>query len=106
MSDYRSWFEKAGRSELRLRLSRAAEGEAAPQPGNYPLRIIRRSEVLERIGLSAMQLWRKEKVGRFPQCVRLGPNSVGYLEHEVDAWIRRRAAERDLPDDGSPPEPD
>ncbi len=35
-----------------------------------------------------------EKKGRFPQRIRLGERKVGWLEHEIEAWIAGRAAER------------
>ena len=35
----------------------------------------------------------------FPKPVALGANSVGFIEAEVDAWLEKRAAERDGGDD-------
>ena len=60
-----------------------------------PLRIIRQPEVLSRTGLSAMSVWRKQRDKQFPQRLSLGPNSVGWIEAEVEAWIEARARERD-----------
>lgn len=42
-----------------------------------------------------MHLWRLEKAGRFPRRMKLGPNSVGWLESEIDEWIASRLTERD-----------
>jgi hypothetical protein len=42
-----------------------------------------------------MHIWRLEKAGRFPRRVKLGPNSVGWVSTEIDAWIEARIAERD-----------
>ena len=61
------------------------------------MRILRQPEVVARVGLCPMTLWRREKAGTFPRRVKLGPNSVGWLETEVDEWIKRRIAERDAP---------
>lgn len=59
------------------------------------LTLIRADEVRRRCGgISRMQLWRLEQSGRFPQRVQLGPNSVAWLAHEVDAWIEARARAR------------
>jgi prophage regulatory protein len=33
--------------------------------------------------------------GTFPKPVKLGPKAVGWVEEEIDAWIRARMAERD-----------
>lgn len=59
-----------------------------------PSVILRRPEVMRRTGLSKTGIWLKEKAGTFPQRVVLGPNSVGWREDEVEAWItaRERAA--------------
>ena len=50
------------------------------------------------IGYSKVHLARLEQDGKFPRHVRIGENRIGWLEHEVDAWIEARAAERDSPD--------
>lgn len=105
MSKNRLWPATTRHGKLRLRFSRLLpDDEAALHPIRYPLRILRRREVLARVGFSSMTLWRKERAGSFPRRVRLGPNSVGYYEHEVDKWIRRRADDRDLPDGDWSPE--
>ena len=58
--------------------------------------VILRSAAVERsIGVSRVTLWRWVKAGRFPKPVQLGPQAVGWLEHEIDAWLEARAAERD-----------
>jgi prophage regulatory protein len=62
------------------------------------MKILRFGQVKERIGYSRMHVDRLEKAGDFPKRIRLGPNSVGWLEDEVDGWIKARAACRaDLP---------
>jgi prophage regulatory protein len=38
---------------------------------------------------------RLEKQGRFPKKARLGPNTIGWVEDELDALIAERLAERD-----------
>jgi prophage regulatory protein len=42
-----------------------------------------------------MHLYRLERAGLFPKRLRLGPNSVGWLEEELDEWIRVRAENRE-----------
>jgi prophage regulatory protein len=58
-------------------------------------RIIRSSNVVSKTGYSRMQIYRLEKAGEFPKRVRLGPNSVGWVESEVDAWIDEKIQNRD-----------
>ncbi len=59
------------------------------------MRILRKPEVEEKTGLSGQTIWRKERAGQFPRRITLGPNSVGWLEAEIDEWIAARVAERD-----------
>jgi prophage regulatory protein len=53
-------------------------------------RIIRRREVIHRVGVSGTTLWRMTRAGQFPLPVSLSPGSVGWHESEVDAWIASR----------------
>lgn len=57
--------------------------------------IIRRNQVEARTGLSRSAIYAAVKAGSFPAPVALGPNSVGWLEHEVVIWIAARIAQRD-----------
>lgn len=57
-------------------------------------RVLRKKEVLSMVGISDPTLWRWEKEGTFPRRLRLGGNSCGWLQSEVDGWIADRAAER------------
>jgi prophage regulatory protein len=55
-----------------------------------PTRIITRKELTTRVPYSPVQIWRLEKSGTFPCRVQLGPNRVGWVEEEVEAWLRAR----------------
>jgi len=55
-------------------------------------RLIRAAEVQRRVDYSAMHLWRLEKAGKFPKRIKIGPNSVAWVEAEVDDWIAARIA--------------
>lgn len=57
-------------------------------------RIIRKPELVAKLGLSQVTIWRMEKAGNFPKRLRLGGNSVGWLASEIEAWINARAAAR------------
>ena len=54
------------------------------------MRVLRTTEVVERIGLSRSTLWRLERTGDFPERVHLGVNSVGWLETDIDSWLNNR----------------
>lgn len=57
-------------------------------------RIIRKPEVLACVGLSDTTVWRLEKSGKFPRRVKLGGNSVGWFEDEIDALLEQKSGER------------
>jgi prophage regulatory protein len=58
-------------------------------------RLLRLPDVEARTGLKHSAIYQRIAEGEFPRQVPLGPKAVGWLEHEVDAWIDARAAERD-----------
>jgi prophage regulatory protein len=54
-----------------------------------PLRLIFKDEVLKRAGgISYPTLISWMRAGRFPRCRELGPERVGWIEEEIDAWVR------------------
>ena len=57
-------------------------------------RILRKPETLRIVGLSDATIWRMEAAGNFPRRLKLGGNSVGWLESEILDWIEKKAAER------------
>lgn len=59
-------------------------------------RIIRKPELLKKVGLSHPTIWRKEKEGKFPKRISLGANSSGWIESEVDDWIKDLANAREI----------
>jgi prophage regulatory protein len=59
------------------------------------MRFIRKKELRVKVGFSPAHIDRLEKAGAFPKRIALGENSVAWLEHEVEAWIEARVAERD-----------
>lgn len=67
------------------------------------LTILRRKQVEARTGLSRSAIYAKmaknpKRPGdydpTFPRPVSLGGKSVGWLEHEIDAWLASRIAQR------------
>jgi len=50
-------------------------------------RILRLPQVLERTGLGRSTLYDKVNKGEFPKPINISTRRVGWLEHEVDAWI-------------------
>ena len=49
-------------------------------------------QILQNILLLSLDLGRQK--GKFPQHLNLAPQSIAWLEEEIDAWIAARAAER------------
>jgi prophage regulatory protein len=47
------------------------------------------------IRYSRPHLYRLISAKRFPRPVKLGENCVAFPEHEIDAWLKDKIAERD-----------
>lgn len=60
---------------------------------NRAKRVIRQKEVSDKLGLSKATVWLYVRTrDDFPKPIRLGANSVGWLESEIDAFIDARIA--------------
>ena len=57
-------------------------------------KILRFPTVIERTGLSRSTIYLKMNEGNFPKQISLGPNSIGWLEEEIQEWIDSRVSER------------
>ncbi|MBE2211190.1 MAG: AlpA family transcriptional regulator [Xanthomonadaceae bacterium] len=57
--------------------------------------ILRLPDVEKRTGLRRATIYRRAGEGTFPKPVRLGPNSTGWLESEIDGFLAGLAAARD-----------
>ncbi len=51
-----------------------------------------------RLGVSKATLYRMVRAGTFPKQVRISLHRVGFVEHEVDAWIKEKMTNRNLAD--------
>lgn len=57
--------------------------------------ILRLEGVCSRVGIGKAEVYRRINAGTFPRSVRLGTRAVGWVESEVDAYLRALIAERD-----------
>lgn len=57
------------------------------------MRYLRQPEVLARVGVSYITVYCWEKSGLFPKRKKLGPNTVAWLESEVEEWCARKAGQ-------------
>ena len=85
---YRKPSPGAGRTNR----SRATTDQMRNERTNPPSRILRLSEVQARTGLSRTTIYEWRVEGRFPQPVGLGARSMGWIESEVEEWVRERIA--------------
>lgn len=66
-------------------------GVTQMQENQKPLVILRRGQVEARTGLSVSTIYRRIADGSFPAPIDLGGGrSVGWLEHEIEAFIASR----------------
>ena len=56
-------------------------------------RLIRRSEVIQRVGLSKSCIYKRMNAGTFPRPVSIGGSLVAWVESDIDLWIAERLAE-------------
>ena len=56
------------------------------------VRFLRLPEVMARTGLSRSTIYVRLDQGRFPRPVSLGGRAVGWIEAELDEWMRERIA--------------
>jgi prophage regulatory protein len=71
--------------------------EKVSQSGANARLLLSREDLKTRgISYSRAQLYRKVRDGSFPRPVRLGDNKVAWLSGEIDQWIDRIAAARNL----------
>ena len=59
-----------------------------------PDHIIKLPEVKSRSGLGRSSIYEAISRGEFPQPIKLGPRSVGWVESEIDHWLSLRKAAR------------
>ena len=64
------------------------------------MQILRYPPTAKKCGVCPMTIWRwatqpECEHMNFPKPITLGPNSVGFIEAEVDAWLEAQAAKRD-----------
>jgi len=54
--------------------------------------IFRKRELSERLQISGITIWRWVRAGLFPKPIKLGPNTIGWRECDIDEWLSARAA--------------
>ena len=59
------------------------------------MKVLRTRDVTDVTGLSRVTIWRLERAGDFPERIRLGQNSVGWFQDEIEAWLINRRQTND-----------
>ncbi len=59
------------------------------------MKMLSKRQVSEMVLYSHQHIARLEAAGAFPKRVKLGHNRVGWVESEVEDWLKRRIADRD-----------
>lgn len=59
------------------------------------MKFLSKKQVREKVLYSFAHIARLEAAKLFPKRVQLGPGRVGWVEEEIEEWIRARIAERD-----------
>jgi len=56
------------------------------------MKILRKNELIKKVGLSGSTIWRYERDGTFPRRFKLGKRTVGWDADEVEAWFEEKKA--------------
>lgn len=64
-------------------------------PETDSIRILRISDVVQKTGLSRTSIYQRLRHQDFPRPVELGPRAIGFIESEVDDFLRRLVKKRD-----------
>ena len=66
------------------------------------MKFIRKIKAAERVGYHPVHVMRlsNDPDNDFPDWVPIGPNAVGFVEEELEAWMQRRIDERLQKSDG------
>ena len=57
------------------------------------VRLIRRAEVMERVGLSKSSIYKRMTAKQFPKPVSIGGGRVAWVESDINNWIDQRLVE-------------
>lgn len=60
------------------------------EPFMTNIQLMRNSQAFQHMGISRSTFYSQIKTGLLPQPIRLGPNSVAWLKHELDAVLSAR----------------
>ena len=61
-------------------------------------RILRLAATEAKVGLKRDNIYRLARLGRFPKPIKISERASGWLEHELEDFIARRAAQRNAPE--------
>ena len=93
---FRTETNKENTTELALRQQAPdyarplAVAPSGPCETKQPIRILRLPDVMDRVGICRALIYRRMTAGTFPKQISLAPRAVGWLEHEIDAWLMAR----------------
>ena len=59
------------------------------------MKIIRLKQVMETTGLARSTIYKYIAAGTFPKPVPLGGKSVGWVDEEIQEWVKAKIEERD-----------
>lgn len=66
--------------------------DVAEKEQKHGIRILRFGDVVRKTGLSRSAIYQRLRTGDFPSSVELGPRAVGFVEMEIDDYLRRLIA--------------
>jgi predicted DNA-binding transcriptional regulator AlpA len=71
----------------RVDLSEAIRTAADERARRKPVRLLTRNEVMERVPVSYVTIWKWMQANKFPRSREVGGKAM-WIEEEIDSWIR------------------
>ncbi len=90
----RPGYRKPASRTKKAKRNRAMSKQQTEPGTSRSVRFVRLPEVMARTGLSRSTIYVMVAAGRFPKPVPLGARAVGWIESELDDWLRDRIAKR------------
>lgn len=58
---------------------------------NTSNRVLRLLEVVSKVGIGRTSIYAWMNQGLFPRSIHLGPRSVGWLESDIENWLKQKS---------------
>lgn len=76
-------------------LKKISHGNPMSKTPEFAMRVLKLKDVVERTGLGKTSIYKLINLKIFPRSINLGLRSVGWIESEIEDWIKEKINIRD-----------